>query len=673
MSIYEIQPTAAGYLPQFPQGQFAGFSSTAGASGKLSGAMAYWDPNKKEEIVKTEAEYNHILRENKFGKLTNTGAMLIDLKDLFIKDFEDLSSRKGFTVKQPENGNYQPRYADKRIGHFSTSFNDYTNAVSGDRKKEYISRWNLQLEPMPGKPGEYRAKKPIVYWITNSVPAIYRKALKKGILEWDEAFKKIGIHDAVIALEEGEDYKGQTPIDPSDVNYNKINWIHIGVSYSIGRSFFDPLTGEIYAANILIGDFMIDDMRERIKLYDQKLKDIKDEKEREKYIDDQILEYLTALTIHEVGHTLGLMHNFKGSTKQTNGLSASVMDYNAFNFDSKDLSNFQTKLGEYDYLAIEYAYKPINAKTPEEEKAELDKTVEKMYRAGIPYGSDAYGENKDWKIDPSNNGDIPDRGNPLEFCGSLVHMGASILSGLEAELKKPGAKQKDIAKILNAGLDCYLQAMILACKYIGGVYYNRGNIGDLGYKTSYQPVPDKEQKEALKFLFEEIFSSKLFNFSLKLANELNLNIAQIIKGIHMKAIDDIFSAPKLIRIYNNETRYGEKEDPFKLSELFQITDSGIWSELEGKQINIGLFRQNLQEMHIKKLLDVADGKMTYITDDGDKIELELPGEAVTLAKNSLAEIKNKINYAFTMQSNGDKTIDRDTKDFLRRILDMIKV
>lgn len=849
ISIHETQSSITGALSQLPQRQNTGLSSRAEASDKLNGAMAYWDPSKKEEIIKTEAEYNRILQENKFNNLTkagdlftfysndkktlmeikpaevesekvflmaisritgyqalnkkldsdqtitkdsypvyfkkvgentiqlyvkkigdrsgekhsaqtieksdsddlfasarisminsNTGAMLIDLKDLFVKDFENLSSRKEFaefkvdrgnssfekprsfstnfdvqtnvayTVKdqegivndgaivsyginfseQPKNNNYQPRYGDRRIGHFSTPFNDYTNAVSDDRRKEYIRRWNLQLEPIPNEQGKYKAKKPIVYWITNSVPALYREAIKQGVLQWNYAFENVGIKDAVVVMEEGKDHKGQTEIDPSDVKYNTISWIHSGGGYAIGAHISNPFTGEIYAVDIAIGDYKIDDMRERIKLYDQKLKDIKGEKEREKYIDDQVLEYLTALTIHEVGHTLGLMHNFKASTKQTNGLSASVMDYNAPNFDSKELPNFQTKLGEYDYLAIEYAYKYIDVKslqekkeaeidkdvrTPQEkEKQELDKVVKRMYEAGIPYGTDAYGQNKDWKIDPSCNGDIRDRGNPMEFCKSSVRMGASILNELESELKKPGAKQKDIAKILNAGLTCYLQAMILACKYIGGVYYNRGNVGDLGDKASYQSVPDKEQKEALTFLFEELFSSKAFNFSVRLANELNLDIAQKIKGIHVRAIDDIFSAPKINRIYNNETRYGEKDDPFKLSELFKIINSGIWSELEDKKnISISLFRQNLQETYIKKLVDSLDGKMIYITDDGDKMEVELPGEAVVLAKNSLMEVKNKIGYIFTKQANSEIKIDEETKNFLRRIIDMIKI
>lgn len=554
---------------------------------------------------------------------------------------ESLSDFKAsYTVSFSEipKNNYKSRTNDDRIGFYGTQFENHDKTIDENRKTTSIARWNLgKIDPVTKKP-EF----PIVYYISKTIPEEYREAVKNGILEWNKAFEKTGIKDAIVVkiLPDGA--------DPSDIQYNTINFVHDASYGGFGPSLWNPFTGEIYAADISLNREMINGIYKKILLYDKRLQKITDEKEREKYIQQRLNEAMTSLTIHEVGHTLGLLHNFEASTKQTNGNSASIMDYNPDNFNSPDGKIFQTELGEYDYLAIEYGYKPINAKTPEEEKTELDKIINKMYQQGIPYGNESN--------DPSCN--IFDKGNPLEYCRELTQMSKDLWARIETDFAKPGVKYEKLDAIFANGLKNYEDAVAFASKYIGGTHYRNGNVGDV--KKPSEPVSAEEQKTALKFLLEEILSPAAFNLKPELLSKLKNNPDGQIKKIQSSAISIMFSAKKLNRLVEDKNNSAEKT--FTVEELFEITSKGIFSELyEPKTITINNLREEIQIAYIKKLMLIAGDKEAYHRD--------IP----PAAKQTLTSIKEQISYVLTKNSHEEVTIDKDAKTHLRYILELIKI
>ncbi len=311
---------------------------------------------------------------------------------------------------------YVPRYADDRIGYFITARKHYGNDDLASPFQRFIERWNLESGP-------------IVFTLTNEIPPQYRETVKRAILTWNYAFARIGHPNAI----EVRDQPADTAFDPDDARYNSVRWITSDSptfsAYSPHES--DPDTGQIIRAEVVIDGESMRSIRlgytnrvepvqrERASLYapgppleatvaaalaaddrpiDVMTCDIADSStvqasigmsellsnprvtaaEREHYAQ----QWLFATVIHEVGHTLGLRHNFLGSTQYTyaqlhdpaftatHGISASVMDYNPANVAAPTEAQaafFATQLGSYDYWAIQYGYTDTHAKTADAE------------------------------------------------------------------------------------------------------------------------------------------------------------------------------------------------------------------------------------------------------------------------------------------------------------------
>ncbi|MFH1453477.1 MAG: zinc-dependent metalloprotease [Armatimonadota bacterium] len=554
---------------------------------------------------------------------------------------DNLSITYNFSFSEIPESDYRPRLNDPRVGYFTNGFDDCDKVITEERRVEYINRWDLgRIDLKTGKP-----EKPIVFWVANTVSKKYKEAVKKGILAWNEAFKEIGINEAIQVNMQPDD----ADWDPSDIRYNTVNFVHLNTNWysAIGPSMSNPFTGEIYAADIAIGYDSINYGPDEIRAFDENYQKLKDEKAKQEYIDKSILDRLTSLTFHEVGHTLGLRHNFKGSLRSKDGVPYSIMDYNP-----EDDGAYQLKPGEYDKKAIEYGYKPIYTATEvEEEKNTLDLIVKDMYDKKIPYGTD-----EDLNLDPSCN--TGDAGNPLKYCSSLIERTKNYWKRFESDFEKKGVKYEKFRDMFYKGFGKITKGLNLASEYIGGVYYNRGNIGDLKDKTPYEPVPGKEQKEAVKFLLEEVLNSNLYNFSPKFANKINMNVKQTVGGMQRKVLDKIFSPDKLKRISDNELRYNKKEDAFKLTELFEEVEKSIGSELDSKkEIKIGDFRQKLQKFHIEKLHDISKGKYHE--------------EANDAAKESIKRIKSKIAQALSNAAKKGIKIDKETMEHLKEMIKLL--
>ncbi len=641
-----------------------------------------------------------------------------------LADSRSFLHRYHYSISALPVSDYQPRLADDRVGHFLTIYQDYTTPLADTPYKYYITRWDLQKSEPKYKLS--KPKKPIVFWIENTVPVEFRAAVREGILLWNKAFEKTGIQDAMVVEQMPDDAQW----DPADVRYNTIRWIvQPGGGYAVGPSRANPFTGEIYDADIRVSaDFVRFYYREfsefvtplswtqvetdqlwpsvhpfidsnpdplpytctyasgmthqmafgwSILLSQGKVTGNSDD--LKKFIHDGIVDLL----VHEVGHTLGLRHNFKASSTIAleklsdknytlkEGVSGSVMDYNPVNLSprGKPQGNyFQTELGPYDYWAIEYAYTPVNPDGKPSEREMLEKIARKVADPALQYGTDedAFGLSTRG-IDPTCN--LYDlSGDPLGYYGQRMEMAQELWKSIPQNFEKEGERYQKFRLVFGQGMTEYALAAANLPKYIGGIHIYRDHIGDPNGRLPFKVVPAEKQREALQLICRRFFSAQAFQFDPELLNKLasenfqdfagtvyrrlrvDYPIHGMVQVIQASALLRLYDPLILQRVQDNELRFARGEQPFTMAEMFTILKDTIWTEIFSGQ-NINSFRRELQRMHLSVLSKIV------VREPG-----MIPHDAVTLARANLLNIRKTID-----QNSGTSKWDDYTAAHLEEV------
>ncbi|MCX7047446.1 MAG: zinc-dependent metalloprotease [Candidatus Sumerlaeota bacterium] len=622
-----------------------------------------------------------------------------------------------YSLSEMQQSSYKPREADERVGYFVTQFQDYTSVMRDQPYVRYIRRWNLQKAESHFQLSPPR--EPIVFWLENTIPIEYRDTVREGVLLWNKAFERIGYKDAIVVKQMPDDADWQA----EDIRYNVIRWfVAPGVGIAVGPSQANPLTGELYAADVRISaDFVRSMFREYEEIahpvsavpgagagqefamdnYGELLAreasfgwsvlaaraDVTSASHisLERYIHD----YLVQLICHEVGHTLGLRHNFKASsaysleqlhdpefTKQ-NGISASVMDYLPANIAAEGKRQgqyFQTTLGPYDYWAIAYAYSEPDASKGEKEEEMLRRI---LGRAGDPVL--AYGTDEDARMD--GIGLDPDcvqfdlASNPVEYRVERAALANELLGKMEDKFETEGRSYHKLRLVFGRALGQYIGGLEEMARFIGGAYHRRMRVGDAAGKLPFEPVPAARQREALEFLKKYIFGAGALKFSPDLLNKLapeyfatfsegpyktriEYPLHDAIEKAQRSALDHLFDSTRLQRLLDMEDRYKKVEDRFSMSDLFTGVREAVWSELKAPaNTNIGSFRRSLQRAHAKKLIAMLLDPPAGTPDD-----------AVALARADLADVQAGVELALKSAAQ----MDRMTQAHLREMQSLIK-
>lgn len=599
----------------------------------------------------------------------------------------------------PVEPNFKPRVADDRVGHFTTIYQDYSDLMLESPYKRYINRWHLEKADPTAKLS--KPKQPLVYWLENTVPVEYRDWVKEGVLMWNSAFERIGFQDAI----EVRQMPDSADWDPADARYNTIRWmIQPGGGYAVGPSRAHPYTGQLYDADIRISAdfmrFMHHEYQEFIQpltsysatsnsdnssVYHPEMKNMCQYAEggaaelnfglnmlavrgenltpelKKKYVH----EYLVSLVAHEVGHTLGLRHNFKASTiysldqlhnpefTRLHGTSGSVMDYHAVNLAPKGKPQgdfYHLVLGEYDYWAIEYAYKPYDPDEYPSEEAMLEAIAGKSSRPELTYGTDedCFG-NSTKGIDPmATLFDLSS--TPLDYYAERMDMAQELWRNIPKNFDKKGNRYQQYRSAFGQGIGEYFGASRGIPRFVGGIYTNRSHIGDVGGKEPYIVVSAADQRKALQLLTTRIFAADAFNFPPELLNRLAVErmedfngslwknrldypVHSIVNNIQTSPLATLYNVDVLTRLEDNEVKFGAGEQPFTMAEMFQTVRDAIWSELS-KGENINSYRRELQRDHLEMLtqLLLKPAKGT-------------PNDAIALARADATYLKKQVDSA----------------------------
>jgi hypothetical protein len=357
-----------------------------------------------------------------------------------------------------------------------------------------------------------------------------------------------------------------------------------------------------------------------------------------------VQEYLTNVMTHEIGHTLGLRHNFKGSQLLSmdqmgkDGLmSSSIMDYVPMNLNlpipGMPQIYFQTKPGPYDNWAIEYGYKALPS-----DPAQKAKALQEIARRANTDPKLAYATDEDVRgIDP--DAQLFDfSSEPLKYADSLVKR-ADTLWGRAATADVP-ERVPPAASALNGGLTFYDEAAGVVLPLIGGVRSDRRPVDEGG--TRLRPVPAAEQRAALDFLDRRVFAAGAFavppELELRAAPDPESSsggglpdISAAALAIQRQALNHIYDLATLRRL--STAAQFDPKNAFKTSELFSNVRRSIWSELDGKgAVDISMLRRQLQRAHVEKLMALVDDQ-------------KASADAAALARADLGSIARSVKAA----------------------------
>lgn len=403
--------------------------------------------------------------------------------------------------------------------------------------------------------------------------------------------------------------------------------------------------------------------------------------------EELIGQAIKEVVMHEVGHSLGLRHNFKSSTMlkpeqlhdtsitRVKGLTGSVMDYAPINLASKGQKQgdfFSTTIGPYDYWAIEYAYKPITGS----ESDELKKIATRAPEPDLVFGSD---EDTMLNSDPfTDRYDLSS--DPMTFAKDRMALATELLKDLDAKVVKEGESWAKLRQAFSILLNEFGDGSYRVSSFIGGQSISRDHKGDKNGRDPVMPVAGPKQREALTLLVDQIFSDKAFQFSpallRRLGNErwedstlamVELSIYDRILGIQKIGLDQCLNSSVLNRLQDQELQSDKDGKPLTIAEVFRALGGGIWSELEaakpGATVSTSIARRNLQREHITRLISMVLGSRGGGANSpyGFMVLLgggSTPPDARALARLHLKELDAKLKAALETK---DCKVDDSTR------------
>ncbi|MEM9897601.1 MAG: zinc-dependent metalloprotease, partial [Bacteroidota bacterium] len=402
-------------------------------------------------------------------------------------------------IELPDD-NYSPRVFDPRSGFFNISYQDYATAIEEPLVKKFIVRHRLRKKDPNAVMSE--AVEPIIYYVDRGAPEPIRTALIEGASWWNQAFEAAGYKDAfqVKVMPEGA--------HPLDVRYNVIQWVHRSTrGWSYGGGVTDPRTGEMLKGHVSLGSLRV---RQDFLIATGLLQPYENGDERPDEMTEMALSRLRQLSAHEVGHTLGLAHNFASSVNQR----ASVMDYphpyvKTDNQGNIDLSEaYDDKIGVWDKVTIAYGYSDF----PEGENEEkLNEILKEAFNDDLEYITDQDARPANG-LHPSAH--LWDNGtNAATELNRMMKIRRVILDKFSENAIRKGMPMSSIEEALVPIYLFHRYQVDATSKLIGGLNYSYALRGEDG--TVSEMVPTSDQMDALDALLNTV---KLE--SLKLSEEL---------------------------------------------------------------------------------------------------------------------------------------------------------
>jgi len=574
------------------------------------------------------------------------------------------------------------RYYDDRVGYFSREYVDFDANPQGIENIRTITRW--RLEPRPEDVEKYKKgilvepRKPIIFYIDPATPKKWVPYLIQGVNDWQVAFEKAGFKNAIMAKEAPAN-------DPNwsleDSRYSAIVYKPSDIPNASGPHVHDPRSGEILESHIN----WYHNVMELLRNWYFVQASPNDPRARTTRFDDELMgQLIRFVSSHEVGHTLGLRHNYGASSTvpveklrdkkwvEEHGHTPSIMDYARFNYVAQPEDKISEKgifprIGDYDIWAIEWGYRWYpDAKDAEDEKLILNKmTVERMKNKRLWFGRET---NPD---DPrSQNEDLGD--NAMKAGTYGIRNLQRIIPNLEAWTREPDHDYHSLNTLYNEVVTQFGRYVGHVTKNIGGLMETPKTVDQPG--AVFETVPKETQREAMEFLNRQVFTTPTWLLNKDIYSKIGLSGVTITSRMQEMALSRILSAGVINRLLTAEATEGSAT--YTLNDLMSDLKRYTFSEVVLHK-PIDIYRRNLQKSVVERLLGIVRPATGGAPAAQPGIVITLVptvgrnSDAVSFAKGTLRALQSEIRTALPFYS--DVASRYHLQDLMDRIAEGLKV
>ena len=571
----------------------------------------------------------------------------------------------------------QARHFDARVGYFTVGYTDFDANPQGVKSISLAKRW--RLEPKEEDIEKYKkgelvdARKPVIFYIDPATPKKWVPYLIQGVNDWQVAFENAGFKNAIFGKKAPTKQEDST-WSLEDARNSAIVYKPSDIANASGPSISDPRSGEIMESHIN----WYHNVMELIRNWYLIQAATSDPRARQMVFPDELMgELIRFVSSHEVGHTLGLRHNFGSSSSvpvellrnktwvEANGHTPSIMDYARFNYVAQPEDNISPKglfprIGDYDKWAIDWGYRLFTEyKSPEAEKSHLNEwTIKKLKDHRLWWGD---GEtNQD---DPrSQTEDLSD--DAVKASGYGIKNLQRIIPQLTKWSKEDNEDYENLGAIYKQISTQFNRYMGHVSRNISGIYKTPKVVEDPG--PVYQYEPKIKQVESVAFLNKQLFNTPNWLIDQDIFAKTGINPLTVIGGIQDATLNRLMSANTLSKLIDAETAVGA--NAYKITDLLSDLKKGIWLELNSQQ-PISVYRRNLQKSYVailNNLLNppainasrgvVAFGQPMVNTDNSD---------ITSVVRAHLVSLKRDVNAAAA--SNADPMSKYHLQDVSNRI------
>ena len=508
-------------------------------------------------------------------------------------------------IKLPEKP-MMGRLVDDRVGYFTHDHTDYGRPEHETIVRQFIARWRLEKKDPSAAKSE--PVKPIVFYVDPATPAKWAPYVKRGVEAWQPAFEEAGFINAIQAR-----YAPSPAEDPDwsadDARVSTIRWVPSTVANAMGPHVSDPRSGEILEADVEIYHNVQQLARDWYWTQSGPL----DPRSKTLPIPDEVMgDILLYIVTHEVGHSLGLPHNFKASATypiakirdkdwvKKNSHVPTLMDYARFNYvaqpeDGLDPVDLIPKIGPYDVFCIKWGYSPIpSAKTPDEEKPTLNEWCKPQETTPWLRFSTAGTRGTDPGEETEAVGDI----DPVEATRLGILNLKRVMDMLPAAVLKPGENYDELEHMYTAVWSQLRLELGHVANLVGG-YDSEPKTGPVP-GVRFTPVSEARQKAAVKFLNDNLFKTPAWIGPAEILRKVEPTSGQArLLSLQQALLTNVLNQGRTTRLQEHEAILGPKA--YTIAELLADLRAGIFGEFAGEAVKVDPYRRNLQRAFITVL------------------------------------------------------------------------